>query len=291
VGIGGRRGARNSPSLLNAMFNSGQFWDGRADTLEAQAIQPLINPDEMGNESYAAVVEMLQSTPEYAKQFAEVFGGPVTIDRVGRAIAAYERTLVAGNAPFDRFLAGDRTAMSDAAQRGLFVFRTRASCTRCHTINPAFPFLTDQNYRNTGVAAGNPDFAALTSRAMALARQAASGPALEALGKQAGASELGRFLMTGNSLDIAAFRTPSLRNVELTAPYFHDGSAATLADVVRFYVSGGNENPFRDWELQPLTLSEGEQGDLIEFLKALTSDDLKRAPRNGEAAAGQRGPR
>jgi cytochrome c peroxidase len=274
-GINGRRGKRNSPTLLNAMFNSGQFWDGRAVTLEEQATQPLINPDEMGNENLAEVVARLQKIPEYQVQFRKVFETPVTPLGIARALAAFERTLVAGDAPFDRFHAGERDAMSDAAKRGLLVFRQRARCNICHTINPSFPFLTDNSFRNTGVAANHGSFESLTRRAVDALKSDTSTTILNWLVAQEGGSELGRFAVTGNSLDIGAFRTPSLRNVELTAPYFHDGSAASLAEVLRYYVKGGNANALRDWELQALELTDDEQKDLIEFLKSLTSTSAR----------------
>jgi cytochrome c peroxidase len=288
VGIGGRRGARNTPTVLNAMFNSSMFWDGRADSLEAQTRQPLVNTDELGNSSPEEVSERLAGIAEYREQFPKVFGGSVTIDSLAKALAAYERTLVSGDSPFDRFLEGDRNALSESAQRGFNLFRTRARCAVCHNLNQAFPFLTDGNYRNTGVAANFSGFSALAQRAATLALDG-SGMALETLthgpharatlDQRDGKAELGRFLVTGNALDIGAFRTPSLRNVELTAPYFHDGSATTLADVIRFYVRGGNEHASRDWELQPISLTDSEQQDLIEFLKALTSYDARHVQR------------
>jgi cytochrome c peroxidase len=279
TGINSRQGTRNSPTLFNAMFNSGQFWDGRAETLEAQAIQPLINQDEMGNESFEAVVHRLDAIPEYAKQFKEVFGSRVSIELVGKAIASFERTLVSGDSPFDRFVAGDRTALTDAAQRGLFLFRTKGRCAICHTFNAAFPFFTDQNYRNTGVAANSREFGTLAREALKVLQDSGRRADLSWFAKQGGAAELGRFLITGNSLDIGSFRTPSLRDVELTAPYFHDGSATTLADVLRFYARGGNENPMRDWELQPLDLDDRERREIIEFLKSLTSDHARQSNR------------
>ncbi len=280
-GIGGRLGTRNSPTLLNAMFSTGQFWDGRAETLEAQARMPLTNMDEMGNRSLNDVVSRIAEVPEYFRGFQKVFGGPVTIDGFAKAVAAFERTLVSGDSPLDRYQAGDLNALSESARNGLILFRTRARCGVCHSFNQnfaafaTFPFFTDGNYRNTGVAANFSGFNSLARRAMAVARDE-SGEGLATLSKHERAGELGRFMTTGNTLDIGAFRTPSLRNVELTAPYFHDGSAATLKDVVRFYVKGGNENPNRDWQLEPVALTENEQHDLVEFLKALTSDDARR---------------
>lgn len=278
-GIGGRTGSRNSPTLLNAMFNTGQFWDGRAESLEAQARLPLVNPDEMGKQTDEQMIARLRALPDYTNRFGRVFARPITMDTVAKAIAAFERTLVAGNSPFDRYQAGDSNALSGAARSGMILFRGKARCNVCHTINQgfgAYPFLSDGNYRNTGVAAVATGFAAVSRRAMQVASDFK--PALLAeLNKQPDSQLLGRFLVTGNTLDIGAFRTPSLRNVELTAPYFHDGSAATLADVVKFYVKGGSENAFRDWQLEPVDLSEDEQHDLVEFLKALTSDETRRS--------------
>jgi cytochrome c peroxidase len=280
-GIGGRLGTRNSPTLLNAMFSSGQFWDGRADTLEAQAKMPLTNMDEMGNRSLDDALAKIAGVPEYVSGFRQVFGGPVTIDGFAKAVAAFERTLISGESPFDRYLAGDLNALSEAARNGMILFRTKARCGVCHVFNQNFaafstsPFFTDGNYRNTGVAANFSGFNALARQAMAATRDE-SGKALAAMANHERAAELGRFVTTGNTLDIGAFRTPSLRNVELTAPYFHDGSAATLGDVVRFYLKGGNENPNRDWQLEPVALSEVEQRELIEFLKALTGEDARR---------------
>ncbi|HJQ25850.1 MAG TPA: cytochrome c peroxidase [Blastocatellia bacterium] len=276
-GIGGRHGRRNSPTLLNAMFNTGQFWDGRAESLEAQARLPLVNPDEMGSQTDEQIIARLHNDPDYVRQFAQVFGGAIRMQAIAKAIAAFERTLVAANSPFDRFQAGDLNAMSSAARSGMVLFRGKARCNVCHTINNgfgAYPFLSDGNYRNTGVVATATGFVAASRQAMQVATSFTPARLTE-LGKQTDAPLLGRFLVTGNALDIGAFRTPSLRNVELTAPYFHDGSAATLADVVKFYVKGGNENAFRDWQLEPVDLSEDEQRDLVEFLKALTSDEAR----------------
>ncbi|MFL6214276.1 MAG: cytochrome-c peroxidase [Blastocatellia bacterium] len=276
-GIGGRLGTRNSPTLLNAMFNTGQFWDGRAESLEAQARLPLVNPDEMGSQTYEQIIARVGGDESYKKKFERVFGGAMTVDGMVRSIAAYERTLVAGNSPFDRYQAGDTNAMSSNARAGMILFRGKARCNVCHTINQgfgAYPFLSDGNYRNTGVAANANGFDAASRRAMQVAGDFKPALLVE-LGKQKDSHLLGRFLVSGNTLDIGAFRTPSLRNVELTAPYFHDGSAATLEDVVKFYVKGGNANAFRDWQLEPVDLSEDEQRDLVAFLKALTSDEAR----------------
>jgi cytochrome c peroxidase len=280
-GIGGRRGTRNSPTLLNAMFNGGQFWDGRAASLEDQGKMPLVNPDEMGNHSLDDVTARIGAIPEYAGEFQRVFGTAVAMDGIAKAIAAFERTLVSANSPLDRYLAGDVNAMSEGARNGMALFRGKARCGVCHAFNQnfstfaTFPFLTDMNYRNTGIAANYDGFGALARRAMNVARDQSEDVSSE-VARHERAGELGRFLISGNTLDVGAFRTPSLRNVELTAPYFHDGSAATLEEVVRYYVKGGNQNPNRDWQLEPVALNDEEQRNLVEFLKALTSDEARR---------------
>ncbi len=279
-GVAGRLGKRNSPTLLNSMFNAGQFWDGRAESLEAQAIQPLINPDEMGNKSHDQVVGRLRAIPQYAARFKKVFGSEITIDLVAKAVASFERTLVSANSPFDRFAGGDLDAMSEEARRGFALFRGKARCTVCHSVSQfslqAFPFMTDQMFHNTGVAVNDRSFEPLAGLLSRAGKNVTAPEEMISIARREGSASLGRFLSTGDSLDIGAFRTPSLRDVELTAPYFHDGSAKTLADVVKFYMKGGKNNLNRDWELQSLTLTETEQQELIEFLKSLTSDNTRR---------------
>ncbi len=280
-GIAGRRGPRNSPSVLNVIYNNSNFWDGRSETLEEQAIQPLINPLEMGDQTHAAIVARLQRLPEYVSAFQTVFRGALTIERVGHALAAYERTLVSGAAPIDHYLAGDTDALDEAAKRGLALFRGKARCSRCHAFSDQRAFFSNFDYVNTGVATNHPNFEKMT-RAL---YEAADGPEMKTLvdkfSKEEGGHELGRITITYNILDLGAFRIPSLRNVALTAPYFHDGSAATLADVVRFYNAGGKDNLNREWDLHPLGLSEEEQSDLIAFLHSLTG----KIPDAGKLAA------
>ncbi len=269
-GIFGRRGARNSPTLLNAMFNTGQFWDGRTDTLEDQAIQPLTNPLEMGDQSHDDVVKRLRAMAEYRAEFQAVFGREITIELVGKAIAAFERTLVSGDSPLDRFVAGDQEAISDAAKRGFALFRGKARCSRCHTFSDALPFFTDFSYHNTGVAANHPNFDKLAQQTYRIVETGRAKEAIDRLAAQEGGQELGRVLITYQVFDIGSYRTPSLRNIALTAPYFHDGSARTLADVVRFYNQGGRRNINREWDLNALGLTEDEQQDLVAFLESLT---------------------
>lgn len=270
IGVFGREGTRNSPTILNSLFNAGQFWDGRADTLEDQATQPLTNRLEMGNDSVDEVIARLRAMPEYVEGFRRAFGGEPTEKRLAQAIASYERTLVAGDAPFDRFMAGDETAISEDAKQGFALFRGRGRCSRCHTFSAQTPFFTDFAYHNTGVAANHPRFESLARRAYQAAGKPEAKRLIDALGREEGGDELGRMLFTYQIFDLGSFRTPSLRNVAQTAPYFHDGSAATLLDVVRFYNEGGRPNLNREWDLNALGLNEEEQRQLVAFLETLT---------------------
>lgn len=272
VGIGGRRGTRNSMSLLNVIYNPAQFWDGRTDTLEQQALEPLTHPDEMGNRSLPEVLERLRGDAEYRASFRAAFGekGEIDAARLAMALASYERTLVSGNSPFDRFQAGDGTALTPAARRGLSIFRGRGRCSRCHVATEQQPLLTNFAYQNTGVAAGDPSFDRLARLAARRIEQAPSPQPLVEMAGMAGSHELGRALRSGLLFELGSYRTPSLRNVALTAPYFHNGSAASLADVVRFYNAGGRTNLNLDEELHPLGLTALEEQDLVAFLEALT---------------------
>jgi cytochrome c peroxidase len=269
-GIEQRRGTRNSPTLLNVLFNSGQFWDGRADSLEDQATLPLINPLEMGNSSLEVVTARLKSLPEYRVEFRSVFGSELSAENLARAIASYERTLVAADSDFDRFFAGDQSAISDSARRGFAIFRGKGRCSRCHTFSEQLPFFSDFAYHNTGVAARHPNFERLSRSAWQAAERPDLMKVIDRLTAEDGGSELGRMSFSYQVFDLGAFRTPSLRNVAITAPYFHDGSAKTLAEVVRFYNEGGKPNLNREWDLNSLALTQMEEKDLVAFLESLT---------------------
>ena len=275
VGIMGRSGTRNAPSIINAKFSALLFWDGRVRTLEEQVKQPLLNVTEMGLESEAELVGRLSSIPEYVTQFRRVFPKRgITLDTVAAAIAAYERSLISLNSPFDRFIKGDRNAISHNQKAGWAVFREKAKCIECHSFSMSSPLFTDFKFYNTGTAAGNPKFANLAQRAAEIkARKSVDSGSLA---HNADFSELGRFLVTHDDKDVGAFKTPTLRNVELTGPYMHDGSLKTLIDVVRFYNDGGRKNPHLHQRMHPLNLNEKEINELVEFLRALTSDDVLR---------------
>lgn len=264
-GIGGKKGTRNAPTVLNSIFYEFQFWDGRADSLEEQAKGPMINPVEMGMASHDDVVQAVRAVPEYTATFKAVFGREATIDDVVAAIATFERTVVSGNSAFDRFMAGDKAAMSEGAQRGWELWNGKARCNTCHPFGGATPNFSDNKFHNIGVAAIGRDFSALARQAAALTdpQQLASHPDF---------SELGRFVTTKQPKDIGAFKTTGLRDIALSAPYMHDGSEATLLDVVKFYDKGGEPNPYLDGGVVPLKLTDQEMKDLVAFMESLTGE-------------------
>jgi cytochrome c peroxidase len=236
VGVAGRIGTRNAPALLNRGYGAAFFWDGRASSLEQQVLGPIEHPDELAS-SVATVVERLRQDATYATSFRSVFKRDINRDDLARALATYVRSLVAGDSPVDRHLAGDREALSRRAQEGLRVFRGKGNCTACH-LGPTF---SDERFHNTGVAwAGG----VLTDE--------------------------GRAGVTSRPEDRGAFKTPTLRHVAETAPYMHDGSLPCLEDVIDFYDRGGNPNPHLDPELRPLRLSAAEKASLVAFLHALS---------------------
>ena len=232
-GVDGARGDRNVPIIVNRAWGASFFLDGRAATLEQQVLQPILDPRELAMTA-DGVLALARSA--YRSQFRAAFGSEPTMDHVARALASYVRTIVAGDSPYDRYLAGDRSALSEAAQRGLALFRGKAGCSGCH-ISPNF---TDEQFHNTGVA----------WRTGALADE-------------------GRARVTGAPEDRGAFKTPTLREVTRTAPYMHDGSFAALDRVIDYYDRGGQKNPGLDTRLRPLHLSAVEKQDLLVFLGTL----------------------
>src|SRR3984885_14223080 len=246
-GVGDRIGKRNAPSILNAMFYKSMFWDGRAATLEEQATLPILNPVEMGQKDPKDVVAKLAAVPEIVEAFQQVFGRPPNWEDMGKALAAFERTRLSTEAPFDRFLRGDEKALNASQRRGWALFTGKARCGGCHTYDPALPLFGDNRFHNTGVAAGKQDFNQLAKRA-AESVAAANKAEIDKLALETDYSDLGRFLVTQKSEDIGAFKTPFLRDVLLTGPYMHGGSLETLWDVVEFFSTGGEQNPFLDSE-------------------------------------------
>jgi cytochrome c peroxidase len=271
AGVQGQRGQRNAPTVLNAMFQASQFWDGRAHMLEDQAKLPVLNPIEMGQKSPDDVVAKVAKIPEYSDAFKSVLGRDFTYDDIAAAIAAFERTQYSGNSSFDRFIAGDPQAISESAKRGWALFQGKGRCSSCHAFNSVSSLFSDQKFHNIGIAAHKQNFAELARKAFAVVKTGDT-KQIDELALQTSYSELGRFLVTKNPADIGAFKSETLRNIGITAPYMHDGSLATLWDVMDHYNKGGVPNPFLDGGMQRLGLSEAEIDDVVAFLFTLTDD-------------------
>jgi cytochrome c peroxidase len=240
TGIRGQKGGRSAPVSFNRVFSSAQFWDGRAATLEAQSVGPFTNPIEHGFANYDVMNAKMMKIPGYRKLFKQVFGDDnITTERVGMAIASFQRTILSGNSPADRFDQGGETgAIPEAAQRGLILFREKARCTKCHS---GFNF-TDEKFHNLGI------------------------------GWDTNTVDLGRYMITSNTEEIGAFKTPTLREIARSAPYMHDGRFKTLEEVVDFYNKGGVKNPHQDNLIVPLELTDQEKSDLVQFLRTLNGE-------------------
>lgn len=222
TGVGGRRGKRNAPALINRGYGRDFFWDGRSASLEDQVVQPIQDANEMNLTLDEAAARVKLDKLELA-----------------RALASYVRSIFSGNAPYDRFVNGDRMALTAEQQLGLQIFRGKGNCTSCH-VGPNF---TDERFHNTGVAWQDNRL-----------------------------TDEGRFAISANPVDRGAFKTPTIREIARTAPYMHDGSLATLEDVVAFYADGGRKNPFLDLEIRPRDLSTEEKRALIAFLGSLSGE-------------------
>jgi cytochrome c peroxidase len=283
-GINALTGTRNAPTVINAAYMKSQFWDGREPTLESQSSQPFVNPIEMGLENHDPILKIVRTDPEYAKLFKKVFkkkGAQITMKEVEQAIAAFERTVISGDSPFDRYqYGGDEKAMSAAAIRGLELFRGQGRCVSCHVIEETQALFTNSRFHNIGVG-----FIKLADREEEVARafleskRKGDSVDIKVLTEE-NTSELGRFAISEDLTDMSAFKTSTLRNIEKTGPYMHDGSIKTLEDVVKFYNNGGRLeetdplSPFLDGGIRPLNLDDTQKVDLVEFLKALTSPEF-----------------
>jgi len=243
TGIREQKGGRSAPTIINRAFSLAQFWDGRAATLEEQAKGPMANPIEMGN-THEAVVAAIQKIAGYKPLFAKAFGSDeINIDRIAMAIATFERTILSGNAPYDRYKKGDKKAMTPEQVRGMSVFVDKAKCDRCHE-NANF---TLNAYANLGVGTDKLD------------------------------PDVGRYAITKDPRDWGVFKIPTLREIEHTAPYMHDGSLKTLEEVVDFYSKGGIPNKNLDANMRKLDLTDQEKKDLVSFLKALSGEGWQNA--------------
>ncbi|HVA49180.1 MAG TPA: cytochrome c peroxidase [Pirellulales bacterium] len=244
IGIKGQKGGRSAPTVINRAYSTLQFWDGRAESLEEQAKGPIANPLEMtlekeADKAHEASVARLKAVPGYVRRFKKVFeSDKLDIDQVAKAIATFERTIYSGNAPFDRYQEGDKKAMSEAQVRGMDVFYNKATCDACHI---GFNF-TDGSFANIGIGMDK------------------RGP------------DLGRYLVTGREEERGAFKTPTLREIEHTGPYMHDGRFKTLEQVIEHYDDGGIKNKYLDQRIKPLKLTKQDKSDLVAFLKALNGE-------------------
>ena len=281
-GINKLKGTRSAPTVVNAAYLHTQFWDGREPTLEAQSAQPFLNPVEMALPSHEPILKIVRTDPEYVDLFKKAFdrgGDRITMKEVEQAIATFERTLVAGNSPFDRyFYGGDKTAMSPAAIRGLDVFINQGRCVSCHVIEQTQALFTDNRFHMIGAAAQQMP-RDLDELAAAVEDVKKRGADIAVLSNEK-TSSLGRYAVTRDLTDIGAFKTSTLRNIDLTAPYLHDGSLKTLEEVVEFYNNGGRvkeTDPVPELlsgGIRPLNLTKEQKADLVEFLKALTSPEF-----------------
>lgn len=240
LGVGGKQGGRNAPTVFNTAFNPVQFWDGRVSSLEEQALGPIQNPVEMA-ETHENVVTKLRKIKGYRDQFQTVFGTDVNLQGIVEAIAAYERTVISTNSPFDKFMLGDKNAMTQSAVRGMQLFKGKARCILCHN----GPNFTDNKFHNLGVPQVGPQ-----------------------------KEDLGRYYVTRLEKDKRAFKTPTLRSITETAPYMHDGAFQTLEEVVEFLNQGGGDDMNKSHLMKPLGLSHDERSELLDFLKALKGEEL-----------------
>jgi cytochrome c peroxidase len=233
---------RRSPSLLNSGYNSTQFWDGRSKSLEDQALVPVLSRNEMGMQSSHALLARLQSLPEYPRKFREVFGRPINLSDMKCAIAAFERTLITTESAFDRYVLGDKQALTDQEKRGLILFIGKASCSQCHN-GPTF---ADNNFHSLGLT-----------------------PASSAkFVSNANEFDLGHFAVSKRVADRYAFKTPGLRSATGQSHFMHNGSLTTLEQVIDFYDAGGGRSP-KSSLLFKLHLTPAEKADLLAFLGAL----------------------
>jgi cytochrome c peroxidase len=269
-GIRDQLGRRNAPTTMNAFLMQSQFLDGRSATLEDQAKLPIINPIEMGHPNGEAAVKAIAHDAEYKRMFQDAYDSAPNYEDIGRALAAFERTLVFLDAPFDDFARGQTDALSPAAREGWRLFNETGRCVTCHWINPSNPLGSDNRFHNIGVSARHQDFEDLARRALAELAKDGGIDNIDQLALSTDMSELGRFMVTKNHADIGGFKTSQLRNIALTAPYMHDGSMQTLWDVMDHYNKGGEANPYLDGGIEPLALTEDEITAVVEFMFSLT---------------------
>jgi cytochrome c peroxidase len=284
-GINKLTGTRNAPTVVNAAYNKSQFWDGRSPDLEDQALHPFLNPVEMALPDHEAILAIIRDDADYVRLFRDVFGvraRNITMKEVTMAIAAFERTQVSGNSRFDRwYFGGEADALNEQEQRGFTVFLANGRCVSCHVIEQDHALFTDHLFHNIGVGINDvqhkvPELA----RAFQVAKNEGADVDVAVL-TNPDTSELGRFAVDDQLSSLGGFKTPTLRNIAVTAPYMHDGSLQTLKEVVEHYNNGGVTNPgdrvnaFLSGGIRPLNLTEEEIDDLVAFMETLTSPQFE----------------
>lgn len=286
-GIGKLTGTRNAPTVVNSAYMKKLFWDGRSQDLEDQAQHPIVNPVEMGLKNHEPVLKIVRTDPKYRDSFKAVFNKSdeqITMKEVKQAIASFERTIVSGNSPFDRWRFGNnKDAMSPAQIRGFQVFVGQGRCVSCHVVEQTQALFTDNRFHNIGIGINSiqKDVPRLAGEFLRAKAQGTDVDVAVLTDKKV--SELGRFAVTEEFVEMGAFKTPTLRNIAATAPYMHDGSLKTLKDVVIHYDNGGvtkktdRVNDFISGGIRPLDLDKQQISDLVEFMEALTSPEYTKA--------------
>jgi cytochrome c peroxidase len=279
VGIEGKTVRRNAPTIYNVAYFSNIFHDGRETRLEYQVWQPILASNEMANPGIGYVIEKIRHLNDYNGLFEDAFdGGGPGIETIGMAVASYERTIISGNSPFDRWYFGkDEAALNDSAKRGFKLFREKAGCASCHTIQENYALFSDDAFHNTGIgwkALVGGDQAAIQVQIAPGIKVPVPGSVINSVSEPP-LSDLGRYEVTQDPVDRWRYKTPTLRNVALTAPYMHNGTLGSLVQVVEFYNQGGINNPLLDPFIRPLGLTNREMEDIVAFLESLTGDNVE----------------
>jgi len=293
-GIEKKTGTRNAPTVINSAYFDLLFWDGRSPSLEDQSQHPFVNPVEMGLKDHEPILRIVRADSDYKKSFQKVFGksgDAVTMKEVMQAIASFERTIVAGDSPFDHWYFKGENTLTDQQKRGFDLFVNKGRCVSCHVVEQTTALFTDNRFHNIGVGINNiqSDIDSLAGEFLH-AKATLAEVDVKVL-TDPKTSEIGRFAITRGFDDLGSFKTSTLRNIAVTAPYMHDGSLKTLRDVVVHYNNGGVTkegdpvNDFLSGGIRPLNLTDAEIDDLVAFLESLTSPEFAPA---ADSAAGSK---
>ena len=282
VGMNGQSTKRNPPALYNVAYMRVLFHDGREFSLEDQIISPLTNPLEMANPSMGYVINKVCKLPGYEEQFQQTFGEGVSVATLGKALASYERTLLSANSPFDHWYFGkDQNAVSKEVKAGFKIFSGKGQCVTCHTVTKEAALFTDQGFHNTGIAHLQliPEKEVHVDLGGGLTVKMPRAQINEVLTPPE--RDRGRYEITRDPTDLWRYKTPSLRNVALTAPYMHNGALLTLEAVVDYYDRGGTNSDGQDPKIAPMSLTQQEKRALVAFLRSLTGDNVDALSKEG----------